>query len=111
MLVSRGPIFEVSAISEVDKYRLFRLLRRDGDSTTNLFRAPHKALRGVIPCSFLEPFARSWSHSMGFYRQKLTKSSKNDFRLRFEGPCVEGEHLEGVHLRILANLEIYVGVP
>ena len=27
-----------------------------------LWVVPHKALRGGIPCSFLEPFARSWSH-------------------------------------------------
>ena len=41
---------------------------RTGDPRTE----PQKALRGGIPCSFLEPF---W----GIYRQKLTKSSKNDF--------------------------------
>ena len=33
---------------------------------------PQKALRGVIPCSFLEPFARSWRHFGGIYRRKLT---------------------------------------
>ena len=31
---------------------------------------PQKALRGVIPCSFLEPLGRSWSHCVGIYRQK-----------------------------------------
>ena len=44
---------------------------------------PQKALGGGIPCSFLEPFARSWSHFVGICRQKLTKSSKNDFWLRY----------------------------
>ena len=33
---------------------------------------PQKALRGGIPCSFLEPSARYWSHFVGIYRQKLT---------------------------------------
>ena len=28
--------------------------------------APQKALCGGIPCSFLEPFARSWSHLWEF---------------------------------------------
>ena len=32
-----------------------------------------------IPCPFLEPSARSWSHFVGIYRQKLSKSSKMDF--------------------------------
>ena len=40
---------------------------------------PQKALGGGIPSSFLEPSPRSWSHFVGIYRQKLTKSSKNDF--------------------------------
>ena len=40
---------------------------------------PQKALSGGIPCPFLEPLARSWSHFAGIYRQKLKKSSKNDF--------------------------------
>ena len=40
---------------------------------------PQKTLCGGIPCPFLEPLARSWSHFVGIYRQKLTKSSKNDF--------------------------------
>ena len=43
------------------------------------FRDPQKALRGGIPCSFLEPFARSWSHFVGICRQKLSKSWKIDF--------------------------------
>ena len=39
---------------------------------------PQKALcGGGIPCSFLEPFARSWSHFVGVYRQILTTSLKN----------------------------------
>ena len=38
---------------------------------------PQKALRGGIPCSFLEPFARSWSHFVGIYRQNLTRSLEN----------------------------------
>ena len=37
---------------------------------------PQKALSGGIPCPFLEPSARSWSHFVGIYRQRLTKSSK-----------------------------------
>jgi WD40 repeat protein len=40
---------------------------------------PQKALRGGIPGAVLEPLGRSWSHFVGIYRQKLTKSSKNDF--------------------------------
>ena len=43
---------------------------------------PQKALCGGIPGSFFEPVARSWSRFVGIHRQKLTKSSKNDFRLR-----------------------------
>ena len=39
-----------------------------------------------IPCPFLEPSARSWSHLVGICRQKLSKSSKIDFGLKFEGP-------------------------
>jgi hypothetical protein len=31
-----------------------------------------------IWCSFLEPFARSWSHFVGIFRLKLTQSSKID---------------------------------
>ena len=38
---------------------------------------PQKALCGGIPCSFLEPFARSWSHFVGIYRQNLTRSLEN----------------------------------
>jgi hypothetical protein len=38
---------------------------------------PQKALSGGIPRSFLEPLGRSWSHSGGIYRQKLTRSLKN----------------------------------
>ena len=34
------------------------------------------------------PQKRSWSHFMGIYRQKSSKSPKIDFRLRFEGPGV-----------------------
>ena len=37
---------------------------------------PLEALRGGIPCSFLEPLARFWSHFVGIYRQKLTTSPK-----------------------------------
>ena len=40
---------------------------------------PRGALRGGIPVSFLEPLCRSWSHFVGIYCQKFTKSSKNDF--------------------------------
>ena len=40
---------------------------------------PQKALRGGIPCSFLEPFARSWSHFVGIYRQKLINLPKMTF--------------------------------
>ena len=40
---------------------------------------PQKAHRGGIPGAVLEPLVRSWSHFVGIYRQKLTKSSKNDF--------------------------------
>ena len=40
---------------------------------------PQKALRGGIPDPYLEPLTRTCSHFVGIYRQKLTKSSKNDF--------------------------------
>ena len=40
-------------------------------------RGPQKALRGGIPGSFLEPLGRSWSHFVGIYRQKLTRSLEN----------------------------------
>ena len=42
-------------------------------------QGPQKALRGGIPGAVLEPLGRSWSHFVAIYRQKLTKSSKNDF--------------------------------
>ena len=38
---------------------------------------PQKALCGGIPCSFLEPFARSWSHFVDIHRQKSTRSLEN----------------------------------
>ena len=38
---------------------------------------PLKALRGVIPTSFLEPSCRSWSHFMSLYYQKMTRSLEN----------------------------------
>ena len=38
---------------------------------------PRVALRGGIPWSFLGPLGRSWSHYVGIYRQKLTRSLKN----------------------------------
>ena len=38
---------------------------------------PQKALSGGIPGSFLEPLGRSWSHFVGIYRQKLTRSLDN----------------------------------
>ena len=38
---------------------------------------PQKALCGGIPCPFLEPLARSWSHFVGIYRQNLTRSLEN----------------------------------
>ena len=38
---------------------------------------PQKALCGGIPGSFLEPLARSWSHFVGTYCQKLTNSVQN----------------------------------
>ena len=39
-------------------------------------RVPREALRGGIPGSFLEPLGRSWSHFVGIYRKKLTRSLK-----------------------------------
>ena len=38
---------------------------------------PREALSGGIPGSFLEPLGRSWSHFVGIYRHKLTRSRKN----------------------------------
>ena len=38
---------------------------------------PQKAVCGGIPCPFLEPLARSWSHFVGIYRQNLTRSLEN----------------------------------
>ena len=48
-------------------------------SKTSITFKPQKALCGGIPDPFLEPLTRTWSHFVGIYRQKLTKSSKNDF--------------------------------
>ena len=39
---------------------------------------PQKALRGGIPGAVLELLGLSWSHFVGIYRQKFTKSFKND---------------------------------
>ena len=49
--------------------------------------APQKALSGGISRSFLEPIGRSWSHFVGIYRQKLTRSLLT-LRYPHEGPCV-----------------------
>ena len=38
--------------------------------------SPQKELRGGIPGAVLEPLGRSWSHFVGIYRQKFTKSFK-----------------------------------
>ena len=38
---------------------------------------PQRALCGGIPSPFLEPSPRSWSHFMGIYRQKMTRSLEN----------------------------------
>ena len=38
---------------------------------------PQKALCGGIPGAVLEPLVRSWSHFVGIYRQKLTRSIEN----------------------------------
>ena len=39
--------------------------------------SPQKALRGGVPGAVLEPLGRSWSHFVGIYRQKLTRSLGN----------------------------------
>ena len=46
-----------------------------GETTT--CGCPQKAVCGGIPCPFLEPLARSWSHFVGIYRQNLTRSLEN----------------------------------
>ena len=51
------------------------VLKSFKDATSSL--RPQKALCGGIPCPFLEPLARSWSHFVGIYRQKLTRSFEN----------------------------------
>ena len=38
---------------------------------------PQKALCGGIPGAVLEPLVRFWSHFVGIYRQKLTRSLEN----------------------------------
>ena len=53
-----------------------------GNNATLTLRAlagdgPQKAVCGGIPGSFLEPLVRSWSHFVGIYRQKLTRSLEN----------------------------------
>ena len=40
--------------------------------------SPQKALSGGIPTSFLEPSCGSFSHFVGIYRSKSSKSPKND---------------------------------
>ena len=52
-------------------FRLLELSRLDP--------SPQKALRGVIPSPFLEPFPRSWSHFDSNCYQKLTNLVKVDF--------------------------------
>jgi len=42
-------------------------------------KGPSRVTSGAV----LEPLVQSWSHCVGIYRQKLTKSSKIDFCLRF----------------------------
>ena len=63
---------------------------------------PQKALCGVIPGAVLEPLVRFWSHFVGIYRQKLTRSLENrHLRYPHQEPCVvtdsdsfrEKEHL------------------
>ena len=56
------------------------------------FWAPTPGPSNPIPGSFLEPSGPSWSHFVSIYRQKLSKPSKIDCWLRFEGPGV-GTHL------------------
>ena len=76
----RSFMFRVSPQPETPRHELVscnKLVRCGGGNP------PQKALGGGIPCSFLEPFARSWSHFEGICRQKFTKSSKNDFWLRY----------------------------
>ena len=44
----------------------------------NPWRDPQKALcGGRIPDPYLEPLTRTWSHFVGIYRRKLTRSLKN----------------------------------
>ena len=38
---------------------------------------PQKTLCGGIPGAVLEPLVRFWSHFVGIYRQKLTRSLEN----------------------------------
>ena len=51
--------------------------RSAADSNGILVPFPREALRGCIPGSFLEPLVRCWSHFVGIYRQKLTRSLKH----------------------------------
>ena len=46
-------------------------------ASTRYSSYPQRALCRGIPSSFLEPSLRSWSHFVGIYRQKLTRSVKN----------------------------------
>ena len=54
----------------------FSCRRPASKNTTHAVR-PQKTLCGGIPGSFLEPLARSWSHFVGTYCQKLTNSVQN----------------------------------
>ena len=58
--------------SPSDQGAMFRLFHPD-------FAGPTPGPSNPIPRSFWEPLSRSWSHFVGLYRQKLSKSSKIDF--------------------------------
>ena len=56
-------------------------------------QSPQKALCGGIPGSFLEPLVRSWSHFVGIYCQKSTRSLDNRLlRYPHKGPRVVVRH-------------------
>ena len=70
--------------------------------------SPRETLRGGIPGAVLEPLVRSWSHFVGIYRQKLTRSLENGL-LRYPHqepwvdlapPATRSKHIS-VHTRLL----------
>ena len=76
-----GARMASAATLEPPKRRVLAQLARPEIRFSVLVVKSTKGPMWGIPCSFLEPFARSWSHYVGIYRQKLTRSRRIDFEI------------------------------